>query len=786
MTHFTPSGLMFRVVVPVAAVLFLLIAGTISTMAWLSMQDARARLAERAKLTASMLSYGLAPLAWSLDWDAARLELASLRADPDYAGSIIWDDLGEVVVQDGRTDRGEGDIVRQTASISYAEENGRTQQVGRVEVSLQTDRAKIEMVRRLSVIAIGGLIALLAICAVLAYIVRDLIRPINALTATMTDLAAGDIDLPVPALDRGDEIGRMAVSTEVFKQNAVALRNSEARYRDLLENLQEGVFQATPEGKLLSVNQAMADILGWNSPEEMVAAITDIGKQFYADSGRRVVMLEELRENGSVRGFEVPLVRKDGKEIVTLLSARGVITDGRLTRLEGAVSDISERKKAEEKINELAFFDQLTGLPNRRLLTDRLNQALAASTRNRREGALFFVDLDHFKTVNDTQGHDKGDLLLREVARRLSANFREADTVARIGGDEFVVVLTDLSEHSEEAAAQAKTAGEKVLAVLGEPYQISGDEFRCTPSIGITLFGGQRGSLDDLMKQADIAMYQAKAAGRNTLRFFDLDLQIAIEARVAMEGALRQALKSDEFVLHYQPQMGPRGLLSAEALIRWRHPERGMVSPAEFIPLAEETGLILPLGHWVLETACRQLAAWARQPELTGLAVAVNVSVRQFRHPDFVDQVLAVLKKTAANPQRLKLELTESLLVDNVQDVIEKMFALKAKGVGFSLDDFGTGYSSLSYLKRLPLDHLKIDRSFVRDVLIDPNDAAIAKTIVALADSLGLGVIAEGVETVEQRDFLAKSGCHAYQGYLFSRPLPSEKFEQFSLERWRC
>ena len=373
-----------------------------------------------------------------------------------------------------------------------------------------------------------------------------------------------------------------------------------------------------------------------------------------------------------------------------------------------------------------------------------------------------------------------GDLLLQEVGRRLSNNFREADTVARIGGDEFVVALADLSENAEEAATQAKIVGEKILAVLGDPYWIKENLFPITPSIGIALFGDHRGNVDELMKRADIAMYQAKAEGKNTIRFFDPNLQAAIKARATLETDMRQGIGDDQFLLHYQPQMdGDGSLTGAEALLRWQHPRRGLLSPDEFIPLAEETGLILRLGRYVLEAGCAQIVAWSNQAETSHLTLAVNVSARQFHQADFVDQVMAIVDSTKADPRKLKLELTESLLVENIEKVIAKMAALKAIGVGFSLDDFGTGYSSLNYLKRLPLDQLKIDRSFVRDVLTDPNDAAIAKTIVALAQSLGLGVIAEGVETEEQRVFLAKSGCHAYQGYLFSRPQPLEVFAQF-------
>ncbi|MCX7174101.1 MAG: EAL domain-containing protein, partial [Proteobacteria bacterium] len=474
--------------------------------------------------------------------------------------------------------------------------------------------------------------------------------------------------------------------------------------------------------------------------------------------------------------------RKDGSEYIE----HAVITpirqaDGSITHYVAVKEDITARKAAEDKINTLAFFDPLTSLPNRRLLLDRLQQALASTSRSKRYGALLFIDLDNFKTLNDTLGHDIGDLLLQQVAQRLATCVREGDTVARLGGDEFVVMLEDLSENDREAATQTETVGEKILLTLNQHYQLASYPHHSTPSIGVALFADQHETVDDLLKRADMAMYQAKAAGRNTLRFFDPEMQAVVTRRAALEADLRVAILQDQFLLYYQAQVVDAGRLTgAEALLRWRHPERGIVSPAEFIPLAEDTGLILPLGHWVLQTACNQLAEWAGLPEMAHLTIAVNVSPRQFRLPTFVDEVVAILEHHGANPQRLKLELTESLLVEDMEDVISKMSALKAKGVGFSLDDFGTGYSSLSYLKRLPLDQLKIDQGFVRDILTDPNDAAIAKMVVALAGSMGLAVIAEGVEIEAQRDFLEHHGCHAYQGYLFSRPLPLGEFEEFA------
>ncbi len=442
--------------------------------------------------------------------------------------------------------------------------------------------------------------------------------------------------------------------------------------------------------------------------------------------------------------------------------------------------EVAERKMADDEIRNLAYHDALTRLPNRRLLFDRLQHAIAASSRSGRYCALLFIDLDNFKTLNDTLGHDAGDLLLQEVSRRLATCLREGDTAARLGGDEFVVLLENLSENAQEAATQAETTGEKIHGALNQTYQLANHEYNGTPSIGVTLFTDHQDTVDELVKRADLAMYHAKSAGRNALRFFDPQMQAVITTRATLEAGLREALLKQQFLLYYQAQVDSQGhVTGAEALLRWQHPQGELVSPMEFIPLAEDTGLILLVGRWVLETACAQLALWAACPELAHLMVAVNVSAREFHHKDFVDQVKSVLVTSGARPQRLKLELTESLLLHDVEDTIVKMTALRAEGVSFSLDDFGTGYSSLSYLKRLPLDQVKIDRSFVRDVLTDAYDSAIARSVIDLGRNLGLGVIAEGVESGAQRDFLAANGCQNYQGYLFSRPLPLHEFEKF-------
>jgi diguanylate cyclase (GGDEF)-like protein len=471
--------------------------------------------------------------------------------------------------------------------------------------------------------------------------------------------------------------------------------------------------------------------------------------------------------------------RKSGEvfPILLMLTAlhdkAGVLTHHVVTML-----DITERKAAETEIRNLAFYDVLTGLPNRRLLMDRLSQALAHSARNTSSGALLFLDLDNFKDLNDTLGHDKGDQLLKQVAQRLQLCVREGDTVARLGGDEFVVMLQDLSEEQSAAAMQVELMGAKILRILNQPYLLTDTTHRSTPSVGVTVFGAKPETPEDLLKRADLAMYQAKAAGRNTLRFFDVQMQTTVTQRAGLEAALREAVEQQQFLLHYQAQVDADGnITGAESLVRWQHPGRGMVYPGEFIALAEHTGLILPMGQWILNSACRQMARWARQPGLRQLTVSVNVSALQLMQADFVAQVLQALEQSGADPRRLKLELTESVLVSDVAKTIDKMLALKARGVGFSLDDFGTGYSSLAFLKLLPLDQLKIDQSFVRDILVDNDDAAIAKMVIALGDSLNLLVMAEGVETQEQRAYLAQLGCHAYQGYLFGRPLSVEAFE---------
>jgi diguanylate cyclase (GGDEF)-like protein/PAS domain S-box-containing protein len=577
------------------------------------------------------------------------------------------------------------------------------------------------------------------------------------------------------------------VATDLTKQKQMqaALQESEQRMKSIVEFMPVGVWLLDADGDIVFGNAAGRRI--WAGELQVrLEQFRDrprIWRRGWGAGDYSPISADDWAGARAVRRGETTLdeqleIECFDETCKTILNSAVPIRDG-AGRIRGAVvlqQDITERRATEEEIEQLAFYDPLTRLPNRRLLLDRLQQTLEICARSGKQAALLFIDLDNFKVINDTLGHDTGDLLLQQVGQRLRDCVRAEDTVARLGGDEFVVLIKGLSAASDaEAAAQTQEVGDKILAVLNEPYRLAGHDYRSTPSIGATLMRDHRMTIDQILKQADLAMYQAKSAGRNTLRFFDPVMQTTLETRTLLETQLRQGLAEGRFLLYYQPQVDRAGaLIGAEALLRWRHPERGLVLPGEFIPLAEETGLILPLGHWVLETACTQLAAWAQHPETACLSLAVNVCARQFRQTDFVDMIRRTLARQPFPPYRLKLELTESLLLTNVEETIATMTALKSMGVSFSLDDFGTGYSSLAYLKRLPLDQIKIDQSFVRDLLSDPSDAAIVRATLAMMDSLGLDVIAEGVETQAQWAFLLEHGCGAFQGYLFGRPAPIE------------
>jgi diguanylate cyclase (GGDEF)-like protein/PAS domain S-box-containing protein len=581
--------------------------------------------------------------------------------------------------------------------------------------------------------------------------------------------------LKTPLRDRdGNVLGVLGIARDITERDSATRQLALVNFA--LNHVREAAYLADEDGRFQYVNDEACRSLGHTREQLLMLRVTDID----CDCTRREqwqLVWEQLKSQ-KTSTFESAHKTRDGAVFPVEVSANHFEFSGQAYVL-GLVRDITERKQVEEQIRNLAYFDALTRLPNRRLLMDRLGHALVASHRSREYGALLILDLDHFKSLNDTQGHDVGDRLLVEVARRLSDSVRQEDSVCRFGGDEFVVVLEGLGQDEQHAAAQAELVAEKVRLALNQPYTLNRNEakFHGTTSIGLTLFRGQDASVDLLLKQADVALYQSKDAGRNQVRFFNPAMQAAIDSRAVMEAALRQALERGEFRLHYQPQVDQHGgLIGAEALLRWLPPNREMVTPDAFVPLAEDTGLILPIGQWVLDTACAQLKAWAADPRTASLHLSVNVSARQFHQQDFVESVQRSLVSSGIDPARLKLELTESVVLEDVDRVVSRMLQLNALGVRFCLDDFGTGYSSLSYLKRLPLDQVKIDQSFVRDVTDDHNDAAIVRAIMAMSRSLGLQVIAEGVETQAQRDFLLQNECTVYQGFLFCKPLPIEEW----------
>jgi diguanylate cyclase (GGDEF)-like protein/PAS domain S-box-containing protein len=561
-------------------------------------------------------------------------------------------------------------------------------------------------------------------------------------------------------------------------RSETALRQSEKRCRIAFEASFDSItINRLSDGAYVECNESFLKSTGFTREE--VIGRTSLELNVWADPIDRLKLVEDLRQDLKRRDLEVQFRRKNGEVFWGTMSASVMDLDG-VACILAVTRDTSEAKAAQNRIRDLAFYDPLTRLPNRRLLMDRLQQALAVGARSNSQQALLLIDLDHFKTLNDTLGYRMGDLLLQETARRISACVHESDSVARLGSDEFVVLLGGLGKNPEDAAANAEHIAERILTGIRQPCLLDRHEYNSTACIGIAVFQGQPEIAEEVLQQGEIAMYEAKEAGRNGMRFFSPLLQAAVSASAAMEEDLCEAIRENQFVLYYQPQFDNDILVGAEALIRWNHPRRGILLPDEFIALAEETDLILPLGNWVLETACNQLAAWAQREETSHIVIAVNVSVRQCRQPDFVENVLAVLDRTGASPQMLKLELTESMFADQIEDLIAKMTELKLHGLRFSLDDFGTGYSCLTYLKRLPFDQLKIDRSFVRDILVDTSSNAIAQSVITLGKGLGLSVIAEGVEEEGQRVFLSALGCHSFQGYMFGRPLPLEEFQLLS------
>ena len=744
-----------------------------------ALQLAQAQAHDTAQRSLSAVSNAL----WQYDVAALNALLAGLVASPVVVRAEVL--ALDKPIADVRQIGFAGEVDRVWTLPIMARDQ--TTPIGSLRISESYAPTRAHVFETLGILVATDLIKVVGLALVLFTIVyRKVARHLHRLAKDVSALGHA-ADAPRLTLTRKrrtthrDEIDILVDAINDFvterKASEEALRIAACAFES-----QQGMVITDAQRVILRVNQAFTQITGY-SADEAVGQTPRLLSSGRHDQAFYAAMTQALQSDGAWSG-EIWNRRKNGEiypEWLTISAVRD--SAERVSHFVAIFTDVSEQVNAQAQIATLAFYDPLTQLPNRRLLLDRLEQALYASTRHARKNALLFVDLDNFKTLNDTLGHHQGDLLLTQVAQRLKACLRDGDTVARLGGDEFVVMLEDLDEDSIEAATQTETVGDNILRAFEQAFPLDQGEHHCTPSIGITLFGGSalEGS-DQPLKRAELAMFQAKAAGRNALRFFDLRMQAEVNARAALGADLREAVQRQQLLLHYQPQVvGAGRITGVEVLLRWQHPLRGMVSPAEFIPVAEETGLILPIGQWVLEQACTQLAAWAKQPALAHLTIAVNVSARQFQQADFVERVLATLQRSHATPRLLKLELTESMLVDDVEAIISRMGALKARGVGFSLDDFGTGYSSLAYLKRLPLDQLKIDQGFVRNIVTDPNDAAIAKMVVVLAESLGLAVIAEGVELQAQADFLAHLGCHAYQGYLFSRPLPLEAMEALAL-----
>lgn len=562
------------------------------------------------------------------------------------------------------------------------------------------------------------------------------------------------------------------------KRAEITMRESEVRYRSMFENNPQPmwVFDAQTLA-FLAVNDATVTHYGYSRDELSKMTLRDIRPE--QDRSKFDAQYALDKHNSATSAQVWTHVRKDGSLIQVEISAHAMDYEGRSARLVLA-HDITARLQSQAKVQYLAYHDMLTGLPNRTQFVKFADSVLLESASRGTLGASIMIDLDDFKTINDHWGHRSGDELLKQVSQRIQQTLPPSGFVARLGGDEFIVVVTEVGDNLTTATTVIKDLCDKLLEALATGFFISEREHFTSASIGVAFFGDSEMSSDELLSRTDSAMYSAKAGGRNTFRFFDGQLQAQLAAQSELEGELRQSIQNQELFLVYQPQIDlTGGVVGAEALIRWHHPRLGLVSPAQFIPLAENNGFILKIGQWVLRSACRALAQWQASGSFAGLTLAVNVSSKQFHHPDFVSQVLAELAASGADPTTLKLELTESLLAQDLDGIVQKMNILKAKGITFSLDDFGTGYSSLAYLKRLPLDQLKIDQGFVRDILEDASDAAIVRTIIALGDTLGLQVIAEGVETDEQREFLASSGCHSYQGYLFSRPLGLDDFEKF-------
>ncbi len=655
--------------------------------------------------------------------------------------------------------------------------------IGTLVVNQSLERAHSQLWRQLAVLLMTSLGGFVLLTLLLNRLQTTITRPLLALSDTMHRVRK-DGDLNGRAqYSSDDEIGQLGQSfnhlmTELQQRDEE--RNvATVRLSAVLQAVPDLMFEVDGDGVYLNVWGVRSDLLAAPSSELLGRRVSDVLPLAAAEEVICGIREADAAASGYSFGRQIILTVPAGADHCFELSvARHQGLPGRAATYIVLSRDITERRNAEEEIRQLAFYDALTQLPNRRLLMDRLQTAMAFSARTRFFGALLFLDMDRFKTINDTLGHDHGDLMLIEVARRIQSCLRDADTVARLGGDEFVVILYELDGSADVAARRAAQVAEKIRIALAAPYQLNDHERYSSPSIGVCMYLGNEVAADELLKCADVAMYKAKDDGRNLVRFFGHAMQLAVEIRASLDLELRQCVQEQQLCLFYQLQVDQNGVaVGAEALVRWVHPVRGLVPPAHFIGIAEESHLIIDIGNWVLDTACEQLKTWSARPSTEGLTIAVNVSAHQFKQPQFVDLVTTIALRHGIEPSRLKLELTESVIMEDVDGVIAKMHILKKLGFALSLDDFGTGYSSLSYLKLLPISQIKIDRSFVTDIESEPNDAVMVRSIIDLAKNFNLAVIAEGVETPAQLDFLVRNGCREFQGYYFGKPVPIEAFE---------
>ncbi len=771
------------------------LAGAISS--WQSNQHSRKNLIEQGLLITNNLAANTQlALLYASPENAAEAVNITL-AFPDVIGLSIIDNNGKPLLVRGQpalkqsftlADR-QASLINETdqawhfSSQVYSEPQPETpfseghpgEYLGRVSVIISKQSLSQTASRILLYNMLTSLTIALLLIGVMRVLTNQISQPLQRLSQDMRRAQMGENDVRT-GTDGPEEISRMG---DAFNQMMSVLeqRASELRIAAIAFETEEGMIVTDKHAHIIRINKAFTRLTGY-MPAQLLGQTPAFWRSGRHDLQFFENMWSALLENKHWQG-EIWNRYSNGSAHPQWVNITAVLNeDNQVTHYVGTYMDMTERKRAEEAIHELAFYDPLTKQPNRRLLRDRLRQAIIDTSRNKTSSSLLFIDLDNFKTLNDTQGHDIGDQLLIAVAQRLTGCVREGDTIARLGGDEFVLLLEGLSHDTPNAAMQTQRVAQKVLQTFEQPFELGNRNFHSSASVGITLFNNHHTTPDELLKQADTAMYEAKKSGRNAIRMFDPSMQQELEHHAEIENGLRDALGQDQLQLFYQMQVCNDGrLLGAEALLRWDHPTLGRMSPQLFIPMAESSGLILPIGRWVLESACKQLTLWETSLNNHPFQLAVNVSVCQFREADFVDQVRDIIQSTGINPKRLKLELTESVVLQDISETIEKMLALRQLGISLSLDDFGTGYSSLSYLTQLPLNQLKIDQSFVRNIGSQHTDAAIVQTIIGMAKNLGMEVIAEGVETSCQRDFLQQSGCQVYQGYLFGKPIDSREFD---------